>query len=46
MSVFRDVEAAINDASDVVRNGCLDIVDMVVEHDKTEDEEEGELPCS
>ena len=40
MSVFRDVEAAVTAASDIVCNSGLDIADMVVEHNETEDEEE------
>ena len=40
MSVFRDIEAAVNEASDIVCNSGLDIGDIVVEHNKTEDEEE------
>ena len=40
MSVFRDVEAAVTAVPDIVCNSGLDIVDMVVEHNETEDEEE------
>ena len=38
MSVFRDVEAAVTAAADIVCNSGLDIGDMVVEHNETEDE--------
>ena len=40
MSVFRDVEAAVTAAPGIVCNSGLDIGDMVVEHNETEDEEE------
>ena len=40
VSVFRDIEAAVNDTSDIVCNSGLDIGDRVVEHNETEDEEE------
>ena len=40
VSVFRDIEAEINEASDIVCNGGLDIGDMIVEHDETNDEEQ------
>ena len=39
LSVFRDIEAEIDEASDRVCNGGLDIGDMTVEHDDTNDEE-------
>ena len=41
-SVFRDIEAEIDEASDIVCNGGLDIGDMIefVEHDETNDEEQ------
>ena len=39
VSVFRDIEAEIDEASDRVCNGGLDIGDMTVEHDETNDEE-------
>ena len=38
VSVFRDVEAAV--VPDIVFNSGLDIVDMVVEHNETKDEQE------
>ena len=40
VSVFRDVEAAVTTAPDIVCNSGLDIGDMVVENNETEDEEE------
>ena len=40
MSVFRDIEAEVDEASDIVCNGGLDIGDMIVEHDETNDEEQ------
>ena len=40
MSVFRDIEAAVDEASDIVCNSGSDSRDMVVEHNETEDEEE------
>ena len=40
VSVFRDVEAAVTVAPDIVCNSGLDIGDMVVEHNETKDEEE------
>ena len=39
VSVFRDIEAEVDEASDIVCNGGLDIGDMIVEHDETNDEE-------
>ena len=39
VSVFRDIEAAVDEASDIVCNGGLDIGDVIVEHDETNDEE-------
>ena len=39
-SVFRDIEAEVNEASNIVCNGGLDIGDMIVEHDETNDEEQ------
>ena len=39
MSVFIDIESAVGVVSNIVCNSGLDIGDMVVEHDKTEDEE-------
>ena len=38
MSVFRDVEAAVTAVPDIVCNNGLDIGDMVVEYNETEDE--------
>ena len=40
VSVFRDIEAEVDKASDIVCNGGLDIGDMIVEHDETNDEEQ------
>ena len=40
MSVLRDVEAAVIGAPCILCNSGLDIGDMVVEHNETEDEEE------
>ena len=40
MSVFRDVEPVVTAASDIVCSSGLDIGDMVIEHNETEDEEE------
>ena len=40
VSVFRDVEAAVTATPDIVCNIGLDIGDMVVEHNETEDEGE------
>ena len=40
MSVFRDIEAEVDEASNIVCNGGLDIGDMTVEHDETNDEEQ------
>ena len=40
VSVFRDVEAAVTATPDIVCNSGLDIGDMVVELNETEDEEE------
>ena len=40
VSVFRDIEAKVDDASDIVCNGGLDIGDMIVEHDETNNEEQ------
>ena len=40
VSVFRDIEAEENEASDIVCNGGLDIGDMIVGHDETNDEEQ------
>ena len=40
VSVFRDVEAAVTVVLDIVCNSGLDIADMIVEHNETEDEEE------
>ena len=40
VSVFRDIEAEVNEASNIVFNGGLDIGDMIVEHDETNDEEQ------
>ena len=42
--VFRDVEADVDEASDVVCNVGLDIGDIVVEHGEIE-EEEGRIAC-
>ena len=39
VAVFRNIEAVVDEASDVVCIGGLDIADMAVEHDETEDEE-------
>ena len=38
--VFQNIEAAVDEASDVVCNGGLDIGDLAVEHDDTDDEEQ------
>ena len=38
--VFQNIEAAVDEASDVVCNGGLDIGDLAVEHDETDDEEQ------
>ena len=40
VSVFRDVEAAVTAAADIVCNSGLDIGDVVVEHNATKDEYE------
>ena len=40
VSVFRDIEAEVNEASNTVSNGGLDIGDMIVEQDETNDEEQ------
>ena len=40
VSVFRDIEAEVDEASDIVCNGGFDIGDMIVEHDETNDEEQ------
>ena len=40
VSVFRDIEAEVNEASDIVCDGGLDIGGMIVEHDETNDEEQ------
>ena len=40
MSVFRAVEAAVTVIPDIVCNSGLDIANMVVEHNETEDEVE------
>ena len=40
VSVFRDIEAAVIVVPGIVCNSQLDIADMVVEHNETEDEEE------
>ena len=40
VSVFRDFEAAVTTAPDIVCTSGLDIGDMVVENNETEDEEE------
>ena len=40
VSVFRDIEAEVDDASDIVCNGGLDIGDMIFEHDETNNEEQ------
>ena len=37
VSVFRDVEAAVTAVPDIVCNSGLDIGDMVVEHNETEE---------
>ena len=39
VAVFQNIEAAVDEASDVVCNGGLDIGDLAVEHDETDDEE-------
>ena len=46
MSVFRDIEAEVDEASDIVCNGGLDIGDMIVEHDGTNDEEQRRIARS
>ena len=38
MSVFRDVEAEVTAAADIVCNSGLDIGDMILKHNETEDE--------
>ena len=38
MFVFRDVEAAVTAAADIVCNSGLDIGDMITQHNETEDE--------
>ena len=40
MSVFMDIEAEVNEASDIVCNGGLDIGDMIVKYDETNDKEQ------
>ena len=40
VSVFRDIEAEVDETSDIVCNGGLDIGDMIVEHDETNNEEQ------
>ena len=42
VSVFRDIEAKVDEASDIaiVCDGGLDIGDMIVEHNETNDEEQ------
>ena len=40
VSVFRDIETEVNETSDIVCNGELDIGDMIVEHNETNDEEQ------
>ena len=40
VGVFRDVEETVTAVPDIVCNNGLDIGDMVVEHNETEDEEE------
>ena len=40
VSLFRDIEAEVNETSDILCNGGLDIGDMIVEHDETNDEEQ------
>ena len=40
MSRTLNIEAAVDEASDVVCNGGLDIGDLAVEHDETDDEEQ------
>ena len=36
VSVFREIEAAVDEASNIVCNNELDIVDMLVEHNEIE----------
>ena len=43
MSVFRDIEAVVNEVSDIVCNSGLDVGGMMVEHDETNDEEQGRI---
>ena len=38
VSVFRDVEAAVTAAADIVCNSGLDTGDMIAKHNETEDE--------
>ena len=38
VSVFRDVEATVTVAADIVCNSGLDIGDMIAKHSETEDE--------
>ena len=40
VAVFQNIEAAVDEASDIVCNGGLDIGDLAVEHDETDDEEQ------
>ena len=40
VSVFRDIEAEVNEVSNIVFNGGLDIGDMIVEQVETNDEEQ------
>ena len=46
VSVFRDIEAEVNEASNIVCNGGLDIGDMIVEHDETNNEEQRRIAGS
>ena len=38
VAVFQNIEASVDEASDIVCNGGLDIGDLAVEHDETDDE--------
>ena len=40
VSVFRYIETEVNEISNIVCNGGLDIGDMIVEHNETNDEEQ------
>ena len=40
VAVFQNIEAAVDEAFDVVCNGGLDIGDLAVEREETDDEEQ------